>query len=52
MYFGMSDKDGNWYIMEWNDANGTLRYASGTTGYAANWTGRAALTYDYFHEVF
>ena len=52
MYFGYTDKSGNWYILEYNDTNGTLRYEVGTVGYAANWTGRAGLTYGYFAAEF
>ena len=30
----------------------TYEYAGGTDGYATAWTGRAALSYDYFYNVF
>jgi hypothetical protein len=53
-YFGFVDRDGNWYILKETVLAGadTYRYAKGTTGYTTNWTGRAALSYDYFYNVF
>ncbi len=51
-YYGYTDRDENWYIMEEATSAGTYRYARGTGSYATNWTGRAGLTYGYFHEAF
>ncbi len=49
-YFGFTDKDGNWYILELTSS--TARYIKGTTGYTTNWTGRAGLSYDYAYTIF
>ncbi len=49
-YFGYTDKDNNWYIMELTST--TARYIKGTTDYATNWTGRAGLSYEYFYNTF
>jgi hypothetical protein len=51
-YFGFEDKDGNWYIMEYNIALNTFRYVKDASGYAAGWAGRAGLSYDLFENVF
>lgn len=51
LYYGFTDNDGNWYILQQNVANNTFRYcrglknSTGFTAYATNWTGRAGLTY-------
>ncbi len=50
-YYGFVDKDGKWYISKEVTA-GSYRYAKGAASFATNWTGRAALTYDYFDNVF
>ena len=49
-YFGFTDKEGNWFIMQLTQTG--ARYARGTQNYPANWTARAGLTYDYFHITF
>jgi len=51
-YYGFLDKDGGWYILEENVANGTYRYDSGTSDYSTNWTGRAGLAYQLFSLEF
>ena len=51
-YYGFTDKDENWYILEENSTNNTYRYARGTGNYTNNWTGRAGLSYDYFYNTF
>ena len=51
-YFGFTDRFGNWYIQQYNVANGTFRYFKGTSAYSTNWTNRSTLSYDYFHNVF
>jgi hypothetical protein len=51
-YFGYLGKDSNWYILQLDETNGTLRYVKGIDDYTTNWTNRASLTYDYFDDVF
>ena len=49
-YFGYTDKDGNWYIMQLTSTTG--RYIKGSSGYTTSWTGRTGLSYDYFYIIF
>lgn len=49
-YFGFTDKDGNWFIMELTTTQ--VRYARGDAGYTTSWAGRTELTYDYFYNAF
>ena len=51
-YFGFTGRTGNWYILRENTTNQTYRYVKGSSGYTTNWTGRAALSFDYYNEVF
>ena len=53
-YYGYTNQFGAWYIMKETVSAGadTYRYVKGTSDYTTAWTGRAALTYDYFYEVF
>ena len=53
-YYGHTDVDGEWYILE-EDTSGavaTYRYVKGSSDYTTNWTNRALLTYDYYYNVF
>ena len=49
-YFGFTDKDGNWFIMQLTAT--AARYCAGSSGYTTSWTGCAGLTYDYFYNAF
>jgi hypothetical protein len=49
-YYGFLRINGYWYIMRVTST--AIRYASGTGGYATAWTGRAALSYNYFDQIF
>ncbi len=49
-YYGFTNKTGAWFIMK--ETSGVYRYISGASSFSTNWTGRAALTYDYYHNVF
>jgi hypothetical protein len=49
-YFGFTDKDGNWFIMQLTPTQ--VRYIKGASAYTASWTGRTGLTYDYFYNAF
>jgi len=50
-YYGYTDKDGNWYILELTAA--TARYCKGKGDYATHWGKRnTELIYDYFYNVF
>lgn len=53
-YYGFTKADGGWYILRENTAVSpkTYRYAAGDDDYVNEYLGRAALTYDYYHEVF
>ena len=51
-YFGFTGRTGDWYILKEDTTTNEYRYIKGSSGYATNWTGRAALIYDYYHEVF
>lgn len=49
-YFGFTDSDGNWFILQLTTTQ--VRYIKGTSGYTTNWTGRTGLSYDYFYNAF
>lgn len=49
-YFGFTDNDGNWFVMQLTST--AVRYVKGASGYTTSWTGRADLTYDYFYNAF
>jgi hypothetical protein len=53
-YYGYTDVDGNWYILEEDRSvsPNTYRYAVGTSDYPTNWTNRAGLSYGYFYDKF
>ena len=51
-YHGYLNKDGGWYIVQYNRSTGARRFARGSSDYAANFTNRANLAYSYFNEVF
>lgn len=60
-YYGMLDREGNWYIIREDTAAGQFRYAtkqhqSGESStypnYTDAWDNRATLVYDYFNVVF
>ena len=50
-YFGFVKTDGSWYILQLS-STGTGRYYAGSSNYTTNWTGRAALSYDYYYNIF
>lgn len=50
-YYGFVEKGGAWYIQR-EDSSGAYRYAKGSSAFSTGWTGRAALSYDYFDNVF
>lgn len=50
-YYGFATKGQYWYIMR-DNGSGEYRYVKGYGDYPTAWTGRAALTYDYFFNVF
>lgn len=50
-YYGFVHQTGAWYITK-EDSSGGYRYAKGASDFATSWTGRAALSYDYFDNVF
>ena len=54
LYYSFIDAEGIYYIMEYNETNGTMRYyANDNAVYAHDtaWTARAALTYNRFDLV-
>ena len=51
-YLGYLDKDGNWYITEIDETNGTMKYVKGTSGFTTAWSNRASNTYQDFNQVF
>jgi hypothetical protein len=50
-YYGFVNATGAWYITR-EASDGSYRYAKGSSSFSTNWTGRAALTYDYYYNVF
>ena len=53
-YYGFQNASGAWYIMQ-EDASGNYRYAVGSSDFTnatTGWPNRAALSYDYFENVF
>lgn len=51
-YYGFTDKDGAWYIMEENKTVNSFRFISGSSGYITSWAERDTLEYDYLYEAF
>ncbi len=51
-YYGFLDRNGNWYIQQYDYNNGTIRYIRGSSDYTTNWTNRESLTYRYYNQVF
>lgn len=51
-YLGYLDKDGNWYITEIDEDNGTQKYVKGTSGFTTAWSNRASNTYLDFDSIF
>lgn len=51
-YFGFLTREAEWYILELDNTNGTLRYIRGDSDLATNWTNRASLNYQTFDLVF
>jgi hypothetical protein len=51
-YYGFVNKEGNWYIMREDPAEGSFRYAKGDINFSSGWKKRESLKYDYFHNVF
>lgn len=49
-YFGYTDKDGKWVIMNLTAA--AARYVKGDSGYTTAWGNKGGLNYDYFYNVF
>lgn len=52
IYLGYLDKDGNWYITEIDEDNGTQKYVKGTSGFTTAWSNRASNTYLDFDSIF
>ena len=50
-YYGFMNASGAWYITR-EASDGSYRYAKGSSSFSTNWTGRAALSYDYYNNVF
>ena len=50
-YFGFTDADGGWYIMEYT-IDTSIRFIKGDSAYTVAWTNRATQLYDYFHNIF
>ncbi|KKU10507.1 MAG: hypothetical protein UX13_C0010G0007 [Candidatus Woesebacteria bacterium GW2011_GWB1_45_5] len=54
-YYGFTNKDGAWFIMKEDTSTGDYRYTIGPSDFTnatTGWPNRAALTYDYFENVF
>lgn len=51
-YFGYVSSNGEWYIKELNETNGTIRFVFGLIDYNTNWTNKSALTYSKYNEIF
>ena len=49
-YFGFTDQEGAWFIMQLTSTQ--ARYAAGSSGYPAAWSTRVDLIYDYFYNTF
>ena len=50
VYFGYTDKDGAWYIM--NLGEEFTLYAKGDSGFLAAWANKGIQSYDYYFNVF
>lgn len=52
IYYGFTDVDENWYILENDTNNKTARYFKGSGSYPAAWTAKGTHAYDYFFNIF
>lgn len=52
IYLGYLDKDGNWYITEIDEDNGTQKYVKGESDFSTAWSSRDSLSYLEFNEIF
>lgn len=50
-YYGYTDKDGQWFIMQ-EDADGNYTYAVGTTDFTDSWAVKGTLDYKEYYEKF
>ena len=50
MLYGYMDKDGNWYIQNFDASGNTVKYARGSSNFNGNWNNRQNLTYSFFNE--
>lgn len=51
-YYGFTNSDGGWFIMNENPVNGAFRYIKGTENFQKAWKNREYLEYDYYHNAF
>ena len=51
-YFGFTNKDGAWFIMQEDSDTGSFRYSKGNGNFPGNWENRENLKYDYYSSVF
>lgn len=51
-FYGFINKDGAWFIMKEDPANGTFRYTKGDNDFPGAWSRRKTLPYDYYYNLF
>lgn len=51
-YYGFTNQEGAWLVMQEGLDGGTFRYAKGGTDFSNNWKNREKLKYDYYHNLF
>lgn len=51
-YYGFTNPDGAWLIMQQDTQTSAFRYAKGNSGFSQNWGNRDKLKYDYYYKLF
>lgn len=51
-YYGFTNKDGAWLVMQEGTDGNSFRYAKGSSNFPDNWNNRENLNYDYFYNLF
>lgn len=51
-FYGFTNKDGAWFVMQEDTDRGSFRYARGDANFPGNWTNREHLKYDYYSNIF
>lgn len=51
-FYGFTNKDGGWFVMQEDEDTGSFRYTKGDSNFPGSWDNRENLKYDYYSNVF